>query len=162
MNESLINVGVAQVRMGNNPAILRTILGSCVGICIYDRIKKIGGLAHILLPNDTSNGANPEKFADTAVPYMVQMLLKDGAKKEFMSAKIAGGASMFKFEANVSLGQIGDRNVEEVKKALQKLQIPIVEEDTGGNSGRVIDFFLEDGRLKVKASGQEKIYYKVG
>lgn len=162
MNESLINVGVAQVRMGNNPAILRTILGSCVGICIYDRMKKVGGLAHILLPNDTSNGANPEKFADTAVPYLVQMLLKEGAKKEFMSAKIAGGASMFKFEANVSLGQIGDRNVEEVKKALQKLQIPLVEEDTGGNAGRVIDFFLEDGRLKVKASGQEKIYYKVG
>jgi len=68
---------------------------------------------------------------------------------------------MFKFEANVSLGQIGDRNVEEVKKALQKLQIPILEEDTGGNTGRVIDFFLEDGRLKVKAAGQEKIYYKV-
>lgn len=161
MNGSLINVGVAQVKMGNNPAILRTILGSCVGICIYDRMKKIGGLAHILLPNDTSNGATPEKFADTAVPYMVQLLLKEGAKKEFMSAKIAGGASMFKFEANVSLGQIGDRNVEEVKKALQKLQIPILEEDTGGNAGRVIDFFLEDGRLKVKASGQEKIYYKV-
>ena len=116
MNGSLINVGVAQVKMGNNPAILRTILGSCVGICIYDRMKKIGGLAHILLPNDTSNGATPEKFADTAVPYMVQLLLKEGAKKEFMSAKIAGGASMFKFEANVSLGQIGDRNVEEVKK----------------------------------------------
>lgn len=161
MNGSLINVGVAQVKTGKDPAVLRTILGSCVGICIYDRIKKIGGLAHILLPNDTSNGAIPEKFADTAVPYLVQFLLKEGAKKEFMSAKIAGGASMFKFEANISLGQIGDRNVEEVKKALQKLQIPILEEDTGGNTGRVIDFFLEDGRVKVKASGQEKIYYKV-
>lgn len=161
MNGSLINVGVAQVKTGSQPAILRTILGSCVGICIYDRMKKIGGLAHILLPNDTANGANPEKFADTAVPYLVQYLLKEGAKKEFLSAKIAGGASMFKFEANVSLGQIGDRNVEEVKKALQKFQIPILEEDTGGNTGRVIDFFLEDGRLKVKAAGQEKIYYKV-
>ncbi|HOP62576.1 MAG TPA: chemotaxis protein CheD [Spirochaetota bacterium] len=161
MNGSLINVGVAQVKMGKEPAILRTILGSCVGICIYDRMKKIGGLAHILLPNDTSKGTIPEKFADTAIPFLVQLLLKEGAKKEFMSAKIAGGASMFKFEANIALGQIGDRNVEEVKKALQKLQIPILEEDTGGNAGRVIDFFLEDGRLKVKASGKEKIYYKV-
>ena len=161
MNGTLINVGVAQVKTGENPAVLRTILGSCVGICIYDRMKKIGGLAHILLPTDTSGGSNPEKFADTAIPLLVQMLIKQGAKKEFMYAKIAGGASMFKFDANVALGQIGDRNIEETKKALQKLQIPILEEDVGGNAGRVIDFFLEDGRLKVKASGQEKIYYKV-
>ena len=161
MNQSLINVGVAQVRLGKEPAILRTILGSCVGICIYDRMKKIGGLAHILLPNDTSNGTFPEKFADTAIPLLINNLMKEGAKKEFMSAKIAGGAAMFKFGANVALGQIGDRNIEEVKKILQKYNIPVLEEDTGGNAGRVIDFFLEDGRLKVKASGKENIYYKI-
>ena len=162
MSETLVNVGVAQVRMAKEPDVLRTILGSCVGICIYDRIKKIGGLAHVLLPLDTAHGANPEKYADTAIPLLVQRLLKEGAKKEFLSAKIAGGASMFKFESNAALGQIGDRNVEISKKMLEKLQIPLLEEDTGGNTGRVIDFYMVDGRLKVKAAGQEKIYYKVG
>lgn len=161
MEGSLINVGVAQVKIANGPAVLRTILGSCVGICIYDRMKKIGGMAHILLPVDTSNGTAIEKFAETAIPHMVQMLLKEGAKKEFMSAKIAGGASMFKFEASVTLGQIGERNIEETKKMLAKLQIPLLDEDTGGSAGRVIDFFLDDGHLKVKANGQEKMYYKV-
>ena len=161
MDGSLINVGVAQIKIAHSPAILRTILGSCVGICIYDRIKKIGGLAHILLPTDTSTGKAIEKFADTAVPFLVQQLLKEGAKKEFLSAKIAGGASMFKFDASVSLGQIGERNIEESKKILQKLQIPVLEEDSGGNSGRVIDFFIIDGHLKIKAAGQEKIFYKV-
>ncbi len=161
MNGSLINVGVAQVKTGSNPAILRTILGSCVGICIYDRIKKIGGLAHILLPEDTSGGASPEKYANTAIPLMVERLLKEGGKKEYMSAKIVGGASMFKFASNVSLGQIGERNVEETKKVLTQLKIPILEEDTGGNAGRVIDFFLNDGHLKVKAAGKEMMYYKV-
>jgi chemotaxis protein CheD len=78
-----------------------------------------------------------------------------------MSAKIAGGASMFKFQSSVSLGQIGNNNVEMTKKVLEEQGIPIVAEDVGGNSGRVIDFFLEDGRLKVKASGEEKMYYKV-
>lgn len=161
MEGSLINVGVAQVKIAHGPAVLRTILGSCVGICIYERMKKIGGLAHILLPADTSNGTAIEKFAETAIPYMVQLLLKEGAKKEFMSAKIAGGASMFKFEASVTLGQIGERNIEETKKILEKLQIPLVDQDTGGSAGRVIDFFLDDGHLKVKANGQEKMYYKV-
>ncbi|HPS56677.1 MAG TPA: chemotaxis protein CheD [Spirochaetota bacterium] len=161
MDGSLINVGVAQVKIANGTAVLRTILGSCVGICIYDRLKKVGGLAHILLPVDTSNGTAIEKFAETAIPHMVQLLMKEGAKKEFMSAKIAGGASMFKFEASVTLGQIGERNIEETKKILAKLQIPLLDEDTGGCAGRVIDFFLDDGHLKVKANGQEKMYYKV-
>jgi chemotaxis protein CheD len=161
MNDVLINVGVAQVKSAENPTVLRTILGSCIGICIYDRMKKVGGLAHILLPKDTARGATPEKFADTAIPLLVQRLLKEGAKKEYLSAKIAGGAAMFKFQSSVTLGQIGDRNIEETKKVLEQLGIPILEEDVGGSTGRVIDFFLADGHLKVKAGGKEKMYYKI-
>jgi len=161
MNNVLVNVGVAQLKIGNSPTVLRTILGSCVGICVYDRMKKIGGLAHVLLPTDQAGGSTPEKYADTAIPLLVERLLKEGCKKEFMSAKIAGGASMFKFAPNLPLGQIGDRNVEKTKFILEKLGIQVVAEEVGGNNGRVIDFFLEDGRLKIKAAGKEKIYYKL-
>lgn len=158
--DNLINVGVARIEISSNPAVLRTILGSCVGVCVYDRMKKIGGLAHILLPNWVKDGVK-EKYADTAIPLLVSQLLKMGCSREFMSAKIAGGASMFRFQANLSLGQIGERNVDAVRKALAERNIPIVVEDVGGNAGRVLDFFLEDGRMKIKAAGQEKIYYKV-
>jgi chemotaxis protein CheD len=157
----IITVGVAQMRYSSSPAILRTILGSCVGICIYDRVKKIGGMAHILLPQNLKRGQNQEKYADTAIPLLVNELKKSGAKIENLSAKIAGGASMFKFGANVMLGQIGERNIEQTKLELDKLGISVVVEDLRGNFGRVIDFYLEDGRMKVKAGGQEKIYYKV-
>ncbi len=156
----LINVGVAQLKIASEPTILRTILGSCVGICIYDRNKKTGGLAHILLPKQT-NPHTPEKFAESAVPMLIDMLLRQGCKREFMSAKIVGGASMFKFSSQSPLGQIGDHNVEAVKKALEERKINILEEDTGGSVGRVIDFFLEDGRLKIKSGGKEKYFYKV-
>lgn len=158
--DNLINVGVARIEVSSNPAVLRTILGSCVGVCVYDRMKKIGGLAHILLPNWVKDGVK-EKYADSAIPILLNQLLKMGCSREFMSAKIAGGASMFRFQANLALGQIGERNVEAVRKALAERNIPIVVEDVGGSAGRVLDFFLEDGRMKIKASGQEKIYYKV-
>jgi chemotaxis protein CheD len=131
-----------------------------VGICIYERNKKIGGLAHILLPKNPGD-SNAEKYADTAIPILVQQLIKRGCKKEFMSAKIAGGASMFKFKSTTTLANIGENNIEATRQALAKYGIPIVAEDVGGSTGRVIDFFLDDGRLKVKASGQEKMYYKV-
>jgi len=156
----LISIGVAQVGVSSNPTVLRTILGSCIGICIYERNKKRGGLAHILLPNQLGKGI-AEKYADTAIPLLVQRLVKQGCRKEFMSAKIAGGATMFKFQGSLSLGQIGERNIIETRKVLEGEGIPLLEEDTGGNVGRVIDFFLEDGRLKVKAAGEEKLYYKV-
>ncbi len=157
----IITVGVAQIRCSSSPAVLRTILGSCVGICIYDRIKKIGGMAHVLLPINQKSNPNPEKYADTAIPLLVKEILRLGAKKENLTAKITGGASMFKFGANVMLGQIGDRNIEQTKTELKKLGIAVLVEEVGGNLGRVIDFYLEDGRMKVKAGGQEKIYYKV-
>jgi chemotaxis protein CheD len=157
----IITVGVAQIRYSSSPSVLRTILGSCVGICIYDRVKKIGGMAHVLLPTSQKTNITPEKYADTAIPLLVREMLKIGARKENLSAKITGGASMFKFGSNIALGQIGDRNVEQTKLELQKLGIPIVVEEVGGNLGRVIDFFLTDGHMKVKAGGQEKMYYKV-
>jgi len=161
MDNTLVNVGVAQLKNSASPTVLRTILGSCVGICIFDRIKKIGGLAHILLPNDTTNGIAIEKYADTAIPHLVNLLIKAGGKNENFSAKIVGGASMFKFQSSLSLGQIGERNIEETKSTLKKLNIPILEEDVGGSAGRVINFHLQDGHLKVKSAGNEKIYYKV-
>ena len=161
MGMKLINVGVAQLKIASGDVVLRTILGSCIGICVYDKIKKIGGLAHVLLPNDTSGGRKPEKYADTAIPLLINQLIKDGAKKEFMSAKIIGGASMFKFKSSLSLGQIGNRNIEETKKSLSENGIAILAEDLGGNVGRVIDFFMNDGHLKVKAAGKEKMYYKI-
>ena len=157
---TIINVGVAKLETASNPLILRTILGSCIGICIYDRTKKIGGLAHILLP-ESRDKANPEKYAETAIPLMLSRLYKEGCKKESLSAKIAGGASMFKFKVNSSLAKIGERNIEVTKRILEENGIPITKEDVGGHAGRTIDFFLEDGRLKVKSEGKEKIYYKV-
>jgi chemotaxis protein CheD len=160
MSIELVNVGVAQVKMGSSPQVLRTILGSCVGICIFDRQKKVGGLAHVLLPEAMPEG-NPEKYANTAIPMLIDLLFKQGCKREFMSAKIAGGAAMFKFTPGNTLGLIGDRNVEATRKALQAKGIPIVAEDIGGSSGRVIDFFLEDGHVKVKAGHQEQNLYKV-
>ena len=160
MSVQLVNVGVAQLKIASSPQVLRTILGSCVGICIYDRQKKMGGLAHILLPESTGND-NPEKYADTAIPMLVDLLFKQGCKREFMSAKIAGGSAMFKFSQGNMLGQIGERNIEAVKKALAAKNIPVLQEDVSGNSGRVIDFFLDDGHLKVKAGNKEQNYYKI-
>ncbi len=158
--QTLINVGVAKIEVATNPTVLRTILGSCIGICIYDRVKKIGGMAHILLPIAPKK-ISPEKYADTAIPLLLEKLCKKGCEIENLSAKIAGGASMFKFSSSMTLAQIGERNIEISRHILDQNGIPLLVSDVGGNLGRVIDFYLQDGRLKIRSGGKEKVYYKI-
>ncbi|MEK3800292.1 chemotaxis protein CheD [Peribacillus sp. FSL H8-0477] len=140
---TVIRVGIADMNLVTSPDIIRTCgLGSCVGVVIYDSVKKHAGLVHVMLPDSSLSRAgqlNVAKFADTAIVEMVKRLQEKGSRISSLKAKIAGGAQMFQFSTG-DLMRIGPRNVEAVKGQLLALGIPILAEDTGGNSGRTIDF----------------------
>jgi chemotaxis protein CheD len=149
----LVVVGISDQQISYPPEILITYaLGSCVGICIYDKIRRIGGMAHILLPEAFGDvgSINIYKFANTAIEELIRNMEKIGCVRLHMNAKIAGGANMF-----ASTGKsIGDRNVETVKNELHRLKIRIVAEDTGANYGRTAEFNTEDSLLTVKTVGK--------
>jgi len=149
----LVVVGISDQNIVGPPDILITYaLGSCVAICIYDNLRRVGGLAHILLPEAFGDvgGKNIYKFADTAIEELIWNMEKCGCVRLHLTAKIAGGANMF-----ASTGKsIGERNVESVKKELQRLRVRIVAEDTGANYGRTAVFNPEDGSLTVKTIGK--------
>ena len=109
-----------------------------------------------MLPNSNQfqKGAKKEKFADLAIPQMVQELLDKRTCKKGLVAKIAGGASMFQFSDKSLIMDIGNRNIIAVHKILQQLQIPILAEDVGGNSGRTLILDLEDKTVQIKTVGQ--------
>jgi len=151
----LINVGIADMGVAASPNTLRTILGSCVGICIYDPKLKIGGLSHIMLPSSKKPSNNLKKYADTAIPLMIDEMKKLGADRDRMIAKLAGGATMFKHTENSLMGDIGKNNIISVKEILLSLNIPVLSEELGGDYGRTIDFYLETGELKIKTIGRE-------
>jgi chemotaxis protein CheD len=155
MSFDLINVGIADMGVAESPNTLRTILGSCVGICIYDPKAKIGGLSHIMLPSSKKPSNNLKKYADTAIPLMIDEMIKLGADSARMVAKLAGGATMFKHSENSLMGDIGKNNIVSVREILGSLKIPVLTEDVGGDYGRTIDFYLETGELKIKTIGKE-------
>lgn len=161
MNNNMIKVGMADANVCVPPNTITTLgLGSCVGIVLYDPVKKIAGLAHIMLPDSTKimNNSNKYKFADTAIDALIIEMEKIGADKRSLIAKIAGGAQMFSFGNNVDMLRIGDRNVEATRDRLYKLGIPILAEDTGSNYGRTIEFNPKTGLLHIKSVGmKEKI-----
>ena len=157
MNFRLINIGIAEMGVAGPPDILRTILGSCVGICLYDPERMIAGLAHIMLPSRNERNANVKKYADTAIPKLVQDMERDGAQRGRIVAKIAGGSMMFKIAENSVMGEIGKNNIKKVREVLAEMGIRILAEDVGGDYGRTIDFYAEDGRLRVKSLGKPEI-----
>ncbi|CUH96112.1 hypothetical protein P22_2200 [Propionispora sp. 2/2-37] len=149
----LIKVGMADYKVGRNPnSLISYGLGSCVGIAMYDPVTKIGGLAHIMLPDSTQarSNENPAKFADTALPLMLDEMIKLGAAKSRITAKIAGGAQMFTFANATDIMKVGERNTGAVKSALKKLDVRITAEDTGGNYGRTVELKLDTGIYRIK------------
>ena len=154
-----IKVGMADLKVCISPDSVTTLgLGSCVGIAIRDPITKIGGLAHVMLPDSGAirNNTNVYKFADTGIEELVVQMEKAGAKRNRMVAKIAGGAQMFSFQNKTDLVRVGDRNVEASKKKLKELGIPILAEDTGLNFGRTVIFYPETGDYVIRAVGKEE------
>ena len=155
----LIKVGMADLKVCISPDSVTTLgLGSCVGIAIRDTVSKVGGLAHVMLPDSSAirNNTNIYKFADTGIAELVRLMEKEGAKRNRMVAKIAGGAQMFAFQNKTELVRVGDRNVEASKAKLKELGIPIIAEDTGNSYGRTVIFYPETGDFVIRAVGKEE------
>lgn len=157
MEENQIRVGIADLNLVLPPGTIMTIgLGSCIGIAIYDKTMKIAGLSHIMLPDSTqfNNVNTPMKFADLAIPILIKKMEEQGCNRKNLTAKIAGGASMFNFTDKSMISDIGTRNALAVKAALEKEGIPILAEDTGGNKGRTMIVDSEDGTVTIRLVGK--------
>ena len=154
----IVKVGMADLKTCNSPDGLTTLgLGSCIGIAIRDPMTKIGGLAHIMLPDSKAMRAastNKAKFADTGIEELVRQMEAKGARKSRMVAKIAGGATMFAFQGKADMVQVGLRNAEACVVKLKELGIPILARDTGENYGRTVIFYPETGDYVVRAVGK--------
>ena len=146
---------MAEFAISSAPGVLITIgLGSCVGIALYDKRSKIGGLLHIMLPTNKKD-LKPAKYADTGIPHMIEEMEKKGAKKRRMVAKIAGGAQMFSMGGDNSGLKVGERNVIKVKDILKEKNIDIIGEDVGKNYGRTMKFYTEDGKVLITSHRQD-------
>jgi len=136
--------------------ILSSGLGSCVVVTLYDTERKLGGLAHIMLPDSISlNGDHPAyKCADTAIATLIKELRTMRATPQDMVAKLVGGARMFLSSDDFGPG-IGGQNIISIKRILKQKRIPVIGENTGGNYGRNVEFYLDSGRVMVRAIGRE-------
>lgn len=165
MNNNTITVNIADMKVAKSADILVTYaLGSCVGICLYDPLRKIGALGHIMLPvahNEQDAIEKKHRFANTCVPEMINQMINQGCAKRNIVAKIAGGATMFRLvnsqraNANSDLNQIGAKNIVAVKQSLKEHGITLLAEDTGADYARTVFFNTENGEVTIKSHSKQ-------
>jgi chemotaxis protein CheD len=132
-------------------------LGSCVAIMLHDAQARAGAMAHILLPSRSlaHDASNPAKFPETAVPLLIERLRTLGADPRRLTAKLAGGASMFSQLMTPGTIQMGERNIVAARNALRAASIPVAGEAVGGERGRSVRFHVSDGRVEIRSVGAD-------
>lgn len=153
--QTTIVVGIGDAKTGQSPAVIRTILGSCIAVCLYDSQQKIGGMLHLMMANSEGHNQKdlrPAKFADTGIPLLLDMLKKQhGLSTGQLKAKIFGGAKMLRMVSQ----DIGKDNENAVRQILRSLGISILAAKIGGEKGYQVDFDLSTGRVMCRVFGQE-------
>jgi chemotaxis protein CheD len=145
-----VKVGIADYAVGDSESNLSTSgLGSCVGIALYDSHAGVYGLAHAMLP-DGEGKDDEAKYVDTAIEALVAEMEANGASRRRITAKLAGGSTMFEFESADE--SVGDRNVEAARRTLAALGIGIDGEDVGGEHGRSLELDGTTGDLHVRSA----------
>lgn len=157
----VVPVGIGELRASRDPAevLVAYGLGSCVGVCLYDPQARVGGLAHVMLPSSAEAASlnPPGKFADLAVPMLIEEMGRLGALPRRMVGKIAGGAQMLVAPGFSGNGfNVGERNVLAVRAALEGLRVPVLRAETGGNRGRTLSLHVATGRVMVRAIGERE------
>jgi chemotaxis protein CheD len=142
--------GMGQIVVVAGEESARAVLGSCVGVTLYDPIEKIGALAHIVLPRADGRPGLPGKFVDTAIPWMIESLQQRGAVRRRLVAKLAGGSKMFAAQGPFL---IGDQNAEAARSLLKQHKIPLLAEHVAGSQGRRVTLECVSGLLTVEVVG---------
>jgi chemotaxis protein CheD len=145
-----IFLGPGGLYISEKPAVVSTILGSCISVTIYNKRLKIGGICHALLPkNKTPSGGETFRYVDSAISYMLQKFETMGIKKDEMEVKLLGGADVFD-HMDGHTKSVGQQNRETALEILKNERLTLSVSDVGGNLGRKIHFYTHTGRVLLK------------
>ncbi|MBN1346013.1 MAG: chemotaxis protein CheD [Phycisphaerae bacterium] len=144
-------IGIAEVKIVRSPDKILTLVGSCVGVVLHDPRAKVGGMAHVMLPNSRLLKGHRGKFADTAVDWLIEEVLRAGGRRAGLTAKIAGGAALFGPDVDSGIGQ---KNIHAVKARLAHHKIQVAAADLGGTKGRKMLFDPTTGSVQIETLGK--------
>ncbi len=151
MRENEIEVRIGEMKVAKNPTILKTVLGSCVALILYDKVQRIGGMAHIFLPNKKENTPNEpdSKYANTAVRALLYEVINLGAKKNNIFAFIVGGGNIFKSLKKSNQPTVAELNIKVTQESVRAESIPLLGCDVGRDNGCKVMFDISNGDMSI-------------
>lgn len=144
--EVFLNPG--ELAFSKKHVLIKTVLGSCVAVVLYDKKNSWGGMCHYLLP-EAEEGSESTKYGNIAIRYLLHKFRQAGSKKEDLEATIVGGAFIIFDEREIFF--IGDRNAEIASALLKEQGIRVKAYNTGGEHGRRVAFDTEKNQLVVQS-----------
>lgn len=138
----------ATLFIDTEPFIVNTLLGSCIAVCLWDNVLKIGGINHFMLPLWNGKGLASPKYGNIAIEKLLDGMINLGCKRYNLIAKVFGGGAVI--EKKTELFNIGKRNIEIAIDILNDEKIPIVAKSVGGELGRKMQFNTQTGEVKMK------------
>jgi len=148
-NKKFIHVG--EIFVGAKPTEISTVLGSCISVCIFDKIEQVGGMNHYLVPLWNDNGLQSPKYGNISIPKLIDNMLNIGCEKYNLEAKIFGGANVINVSQEDMM--IGRKNILIAKEILKDYGIKITAQDIGGTRGRKILMISDTGKIFLKYTG---------
>ncbi|MBF0627749.1 MAG: chemotaxis protein CheD [Magnetococcales bacterium] len=132
----------------NGVYVITTVLGSCIAVCLWDRMRKEGGMNHYKLPLWNGDGLPSPKYGNIAIAKLIERMDEMGCLRRNIVAKVFGGGAVIK--STSGLLNVGERNIEVAVDYLARENIPIVASDMGGDYSRKIIFNTEEGTIMMK------------
>jgi chemotaxis protein CheD len=142
------SIHIGGVEVSDEGAIIRTILGSCISVCLRDPRMGVGGMNHFMLPEGESSSFNPASYGVHAMELLINQCMRLGADRRHFEAKVFGGGKMFSTETGAT--RVAERNIDFALGFLKDERIPIVSQDLGGTTGREVFFYTATGRMRLK------------
>lgn len=149
--EKEVTLYIGGVHAGEEPTLVKTLLGSCIAVCLYDPIRRVGGMNHFMLPRGDGDGPDASRFGVHAMDCLIGAVMKAGGDRRRLVAKVFGGAHVLDIKESV-VG-VPQQNIEFIRAFLQGEVLPVLSEDVGGYHPRHVHFYTESGRALVKKVG---------
>ena len=153
-----VTIGVGDLAVSKNAEaeLVTFSLGSCLGVIIYDRLAKVGGLLHLMLPDSALNAVRAAKqpgvFADTGLPMLFKNAYALGAAKNRLRVVVVGGSQVMDESGHFNIGQ---RNYAAVRKIFWRNNVLVDAEEVGGRVNRTVGLEIKTGRIWLKINSAE-------
>jgi chemotaxis protein CheD len=153
-----VTLHIGGVYAARVPTVLKTVVGSCIAVCLVDPLARVGGMNHFMLPSPGRGAAwlaDPARFGIHAMELLIGAMQKSGAERHRLQGKVFGGGHVLRLPMNGN--GVAERNVRFIEEFMVTEGIEVVSRDLGGYLPRRLHFYSDTGKVYVKRLGQQTL-----